>query len=104
MNEIPSYTYVFRRISKEEGCQAQVIVINRRKRTSYKKLRKLLESTTHYPAKDFEEVHQEIDTAMVLDTWEPFIETLFPSGMDFPAVRTYRKWWKPKVLTPTGVY
>ena len=104
MNLIPTFTYIFRRWSGSENCQAQLILINSKNRLTAKQLRKRLENLTHYKAEEFEEVHQEVDTAATFDTWESGIETLVPADMDWPAVKTYREWWKEKMLTPTATY
>ena len=104
MNQFPSFTYVLRRWSTIEKCQAQVVLISSSEALSWPEVRKRLESLTHHPADEFEEIHQETDTAMALDTWERGIENLKPTDMDFPAVKTYSGWWEEKMLTPTAIY
>ena len=104
MNTKPTFTYILRRRSETENCQAQVVVIQSAKQLSAAEVRHELENTTHHPAHEFEEVHQEPDTSICLDTWEPAIEHCKPADMDFPAVKTYRDWWKAETLTPTAVF
>ena len=101
MNIVPAYTRVFRRRSASEHCQAQVVILRSTEFLSGTKAREWLESTTHYPAEEFEEIHQEPDTGIVLDTWDPDIEHMKPCDMDFDAVKTYREWWKEELLTPS---
>ena len=100
----PTFTYLLRRFDPQSKEQAQVVVVNSSKRLTGEQLRLLLEDVTHHPASEFEEVHQEPDTAIVLDTWEPGIEHTKPSDMDYPAVKIYENWWEPRVLTPKEAY
>ena len=104
MNTTPTFTYIFRRRSETQDCQAQVVVISSIKKMTYAKLFDELAKLTPYPVTDFEEVHQEPQTSIVLDTWNPAIENSKPADMDFPAVKTYSNWWTPAVATPTGIY
>jgi hypothetical protein len=101
MSKIPVFTYVLRRMSEVEKCQAQVVVIRSVEELSWTQVLLELEALTHYPANEFEEVCQEPDTSIILDTWEPVIENLKPSDMEFPAVKIYRGWWRGGMLEPT---
>lgn len=104
MPKTPTWTYILRRICVQENCQAQVVVIQWPEELTGPQVRERLEQLTHYPAEEFEEVHQEPETAIVLDTWEQAIENMKPGDMDWHAVSTYRHWWKQEMLDAEARY
>lgn len=100
----PQYTYIYRRWDKESNSYAEIIVIaSPDEICGSERLEKLAEMTA-YPPGDFEEVLQQADTVMVLNTYDHDIETMQPIDMDFAAVKVYHGWWRDEEILPVAVF